>query len=457
MSGLNTAMNTSMSALFAAQVGMATTGHNIANANTLGYCRQQMMTSPRRPQVLPWGSIGRGVNIDSIRRVQDEFLAKNLRVQTSRLSSYETVDSALSEVESILGSMDTDRIGSALTDFFSAWNDLSQASVQADLKYNVVAMAENLVKVMHSIDASLTDLEENIELSIQNEVANLNGLLTEVGNLNEQIMSAEVGGQPANDLRDRRDALLLKISELAEISTVEREDGSVDVIMAGRTLVGRGSVTLFEAVVRRTEDGNSESVIVTMGSRREVALAAGRLRGLVESKDVHLDKVREDLNAVVCKLVDEVNALHTQGRTTQSGGLAFFSGDTLYNFALNPALADSPSLVATGRTSAESDNDIALAIANLMNETADESGDETVGEVYRTTLIGVASKRASFKFMVENQQNMVNSLRAKTASISGVSLDEEAANLMEYQNTYTAAARVITVVQEMYDTLLNMV
>jgi len=457
MSGLNTAMNTSMSALFAAQVGMSTTGHNIANANTEGYSRQQMMTSARRPQVLPWGSIGRGVNIDGIRRVQDEFLTKNLRVQTSRLASYETVDSALYEVEGILGSMDNDRIGDALTDFFSAWNDLSQASVQGDLKYNVVAMAENLVTVMHSIDASLSDLEENIELSIENEVSNLNGLLTEIGNLNEQIMSAEVGGQPANDLRDRRDTLLLKTSELAEISTVEREDGSVDVIMGGRTLVARGSVTLFEAVERRSEDGSSESLIVTMGSRREVALSAGRLRGLVESKDVHVEKVREDLNAVVRKLVDEVNALHTQGRTPQSGGLAFFTGDTLHTFELNHALVDSPSLVATGRTTAESDNDIALAIANLMNESADESGTETVGEVYRTTLIGIASKRASFDFMVDSQQNMVNSLEAKSASISGVSLDEEAANLMIYQNSYTAAARVITVVQEMYDTMLNMV
>jgi flagellar hook-associated protein 1 FlgK len=457
MSGLNTAMDTSLSALFAAQVGMSTTGHNIANANSAGYSRQQVMTSPRRPVVMPWGSIGRGIDIDSIRRVQDEFLAKNLRVQVSRLSSYAAVDSALAEVEGILGSVDNDQIGSALTDFFSAWNSLSQASIQDDLKANVVTMAQNLAQVMHSIDDSLTDLEENIELSLQGEVANLNSMLTEVGNLNEQIMGAETSGQPANDLRDRRDNLMLQISDLAEVTTVERGDGSLDVILAGRTVVARGSVTHFETIERRSGDGGSQSVIVTMGTNRDVALPPGKLQGLLESRDVHVDQVRDSLNEVARKLIDEVNALHNQGRTTQSGGLAFFTGDSLHTIDVNPALVDRPSLVATGRTSAESDNDLALAIANLMNESVDGANAETVGDVYRGTLIGVASKRASFQFMVDNQQNMVESLEAKVASVSGVSLDEEGANMMKYQNTYTAAARVITVVQDMYDTLLNMV
>lgn len=457
MSGLSTAMNTSLSALFAAQVGMSTTGHNIANANSPGFSRQQVMTSPRQPVVMPWGAIGRGIDIDNIRRVQDEFLAKNLRVQTSRMTSYEAVDSALAEVEGILGSVDNDQIGSAMTNFFGAWNDLSQASIQADLKDNVVTMAQNLVRVMHSIDDSLTDLERNIEESLQGEIASLNSMLTEVGRLNEQIMSAEVGGQTANDMRDRRDSLLLEISTLAEVTALEREDGSVDVILAGRTVVARDSVTLFETIERRTGDGGAEAVIVTMGTNREVALPPGKLQGMLEARDIHVDQVRESLNDVADKLIREVNSLHNQGRTSQSSGLSFFTGDSLHTIDVNPALAERPSLVATGRTSAESDNDLALAIANLMNESADGTGAETVGDAYRSTLIGVASKRASFEFIVENQQNMVDSLEAKMASVSGVSLDEEGANMMKYQNSYTAAARVITVVQGMYDTLLNMV
>jgi flagellar hook-associated protein 1 FlgK len=181
------------------------------------------------------------------------------------------------------------------------------------------------------------------------------------------------------------------------------------------------------------------------------------MRGLLESRDIHLAEARTALDEVAAKLVADVNALHTQGRTLQSSGLVFFTGDSLHTIDVNPALLDRPELVATGRTSAESDNGLALAIANLMSEGAGGPGDETVGDVYRQTLIGVASKRASFQFMVENQQNMVATLEAKMASVSGVSLDEEGANMIKYQNTYSAAARVITTVQEMYDTLLNMV
>ena len=190
MSGLRTAMDTSLSALFAAQVGMATTGHNIANANLRGYSRQQVMTSARRPQVLPWGSIGQGVNVDTIRRVQDEFLARNMRNQSTKLEAYTTVDAALAEVESIMGSVDNDQVGTALDKFFAAWNSLAQPPVNDDLKENVVQMAQSLVRVFHSIDAGLTDLARDIEDSLQAEVQNLNTYLTEVGRLNQQIMAA---------------------------------------------------------------------------------------------------------------------------------------------------------------------------------------------------------------------------------------------------------------------------
>ena len=118
MPGLNSIMDTSLSALFAAQTGLATVGHNIANANTPGYSRQEVNFAARRPDILPYGAIGRGVEIDGIRRIQDDFLVNNLRVQTSRLESYSAVDSALYEMEAILGSVDNDHLGNALNNFF---------------------------------------------------------------------------------------------------------------------------------------------------------------------------------------------------------------------------------------------------------------------------------------------------------------------------------------------------
>ena len=121
MPGLNSIMDSSLSALFAAQAGLATTGHNIANANTPGYSRQEVMYAARRPSILPYGAIGRGVEIQGIRRIQDDFLLNNLRVQQSRLESYTATDTALYEIEAILGSVENDHLGTALNNFFNSF------------------------------------------------------------------------------------------------------------------------------------------------------------------------------------------------------------------------------------------------------------------------------------------------------------------------------------------------
>ena len=456
MPGLNSIMDASLSALFAAQAGMATTGHNIANANTPGFSRQDVTFAARRPDILPYGALGRGVEIQGIRRMQDEFLLNNLRVQSSRLSSYASVDTALYEVEAILGSVDNDHLGNAMNEFFAAWNTLATPPFAESNKYNVVAQAESLVRDFHAINDSLDDLEANIEDNIQLEIGGLNSLLTSVAEMNEQIMAAESNGEPANDLRDQRDLLINQISEIAEVSVLERDDGTKDIILAGRTLVARGSVTHFESNYVKTANGY-KMTIVTQGHSNAVNLSPGRLEGLMNSRDVHIQQTRDNLDAVARQLIREVNELHVQGRTSGSSGLAFFSGDSMHTIGVSEAIQANNLLVAAGRTTDEGDNTIAEAIAHLANESVDGPGEITIGDQYRSLLPTVASQRSSFEFLVENQQNVVESLKTKMASVSGVSLDEEGANMVRYQNSYNAAAKIISTVQEMYDTLMNMV
>jgi flagellar hook-associated protein 1 FlgK len=456
MSGLNAIMDNSLSALLAAQAGLATSGHNIANAQTPGYNRQDVIFGARRPEILAYGAIGRGVEVLGIRRIQDEFLLGNLRAQTSRLHSYAAVDTALYDIEGILGSVDNDHLGDALNNFFAAWNDLAQPPANASLKINVVAKAETLVADFRAIDEALGRLETDLEKRIQVEIENLNRLLEDVGELNRQVMAAEAGGQPANDLRDQRDLKITQLSELAEISVLERDDGSKDIVLAGRTMVARDRVTRFEGIYR--PDGDSYSfAVVTEGNQQDVGLSPGLLEGLLTARDTHVHRAREQLDAVARQLISEVNELHTQGLTAGGRGVMFFTGDSMHTISINEALITNENLVATGRTGTAADNDIALAIADLGRSSLQGSVRKSIGESYRAVVTDVAGQRGSFEFMVENQQSVVASLSARMASVSGVSLDEEGANLVRYQNSYNAAAKVIATVQEMYDTLLNIV
>lgn len=456
MPGLNSIMDASLSALFAAQAGMATTSHNISNANTPGYSRQDVTFAARRPDILSYGAIGRGVEVQGVRRIQDEFLLNNYRIQKSRLASYSSVDSALYEVEAILGSVDNDHLGTALNEFFNSWNTLATPPFEESNKYDVVAKAESLVRDFHAINDSLDDLDDNIENNIQLEITELNQLLTGVADMNQQIMAAEANGEPANDLRDQRDTLINGISDIAEVSVLERDDGTKDIILAGRTLVARDSVTLFQSDYVRTDSGY-QMTIVTQGHPTVVDLSAGKLEGLMSSRDTHVADVRESLDKVAMQLITEVNSIHVDGRTNNSSGLTFFSGDSMHTIEVNQAILSNNMLVAAGRTTADGDNTVAEEIANLINLSVDGDGAETITDKYRSMLTTVASKRNSFEFLVENQQNVVASLETKMASVSGVSLDEEGANMVRYQNSYNAAAKVISTVQEMYDTLMNMV
>jgi len=456
MSGLNSIMDNSLSALLAAQAGLATSGHNIANANTPGFNRQDVIFGTRRPEIMAYGAIGRGVEVMGIRRIQDEFLLGNMRSQTSRLHSYAAVDTALYDIEGIFGSVDNDHLGDALNNFFAAWNDLAQPAFNDSLKINVVAKAETLVADFHAIDEALRRLETDLEKRIQDETENLNRLLQDIGELNRQVMAAETNGHPANDLRDQRDLRINQLAELAEVSVLEREDGSKDIILAGRTMVARDRVTLFEGIYRPEGDGYSFAV-VTEGNQQDVALSPGRLEGLLAARAIHVSGVREQLNTVARQLIAEVNSLHTQGLVAGGQGMMFFTGDSMHTIGVNEALLNNENLVATGRTGAAGDNDIALAIADLGRSSLYGSDRKSVNESYRSVVTDVASSLGSFEFMVENQQSVVASLSARMASISGVSLDEEGANLVRYQNSYNAAAKVIATVQEMYDTLLSMV
>ena len=138
-------------------------------------------------------------------------------------------------------------------------------------------------------------------------------------------------------------------------------------------------------------------------------------------------------------------------------GVMFFTGDNMHTIGINDAILANENLVVTGDSGTSGDNALALAIADLGRASINGTHQRSVSESYRAVVTDVAGTLGSFEFMVENQQNVVSSLNARMASVSGVSLDEEGANLVRFQNSYNAAAKVIATVQEMYDTLLNIV
>jgi flagellar hook-associated protein 1 FlgK len=456
MSSLASIMDASLSGMLYARVAMQTVSHNIANANTPGFSRQDVLAAAKRPLQLAYGSLGRGVSVEQVRRLTDAFLLQKHRTQSSRMASYEQVDGALGEIEAIFGSVSNDHLGKSLTEFFNAWSDLAAPPINDSLKPYVVTKAQSLVTDLRSTDSSLRELERSLNDDLAREVANLNGLLAQVADLNRQILYVESSAAEANDLRDQRDVLIDEVSRLARVSVLERDDGTVDLIIRGRTVVTRGEAQALELRRDFGEAGETASIVTREGGV-PVELDEGKLQGLIEARQSQVTMARERLDELAGLLIARVNELHTQGRTAGSSGILFFTGDSAATIALNPAIATDYDLVATSRSGLEGDNDIARAIANLATQPLDGEGSLSLMDRYNALVVDLASERSSFQFLLENQRNVVETLTARIESVRGVSLDEEGANLVRFQNAYEASARVVTAATEMFDTLLNMI
>jgi flagellar hook-associated protein 1 FlgK len=450
--GLNRILDIGMSGLYAASAALQTSSHNVANVDTAGFSRQAVTTGTRLPLSYSYGMLGGGADITSVRRLTDEFLVERLRGQTSTLQSDVQVDLTMQEIELVLGPASGNPIGTSLDTFFASWSELSSPPITDELRRDVLDKAELVSSQISGAAAGLADLESQMEQGLEGSVAALNQLLEGVSQLNGQILLAEGPGETANDLRDRRDYLMQEISQLTEVDTVTRGDGTLDVIIAGRTVVVRDSVDLLD-VSRNSETG---AVQVTAGNRDyAMDISGGEIGGLLTSISGELADTRAMLDDFAVELIDQVNAIHVQGRTAGGGGLMFFTGSDAASIGVNPQLESRPEMLATSRTGLAGDSDVAREIAALGAEAAGTSGSMGLSDRFSALITDVASSGSAARLKAESQAQTVDAISVRIESVRGVSLDEEAANMARYQNAYAASAKVVAAAQDMFDTILS--
>ncbi len=450
--GLNRILDIGMSGLYAASAALQTASHNVANVGTSGFSRQSVTTGTRMPLGNSYGLLGGGADITGIRRLTDEFLIGRLRGQTAHMQAQQQTDLTLQEIELVLGPAGDNPIGTALDTFFASWSELSSPPITDELRRDVLDKAALLAGQISGAAAGFQDLAVQMERRVNDSVGILNDLLRGVADLNGQIQLAEGPGEFANDLRDRRDYLLQEIAQLTEVEAVGRGDGTVDVIIAGRTVVVRDQVDELDV----SHDAETGVVQITAGNRNyPLGIQGGEIGGLISSLHAEVVNTQAMLDDFAAELIDRVNQVHVQGRTAGGSGLMFFTGTDAASIGVNPQLESRPDMLATSRTGLSGDNDIAREIAALGTETANSSIQNNLSELFGTLITDVAAAGASSRLKLESQQQTLDALTVRLESVRGVSLDEEAANMARYQNAYAASAKVIATAQDMFDTILS--
>ncbi|KQX69530.1 flagellar hook-associated protein FlgK [Angustibacter sp. Root456] len=456
-SGLSTALN----ALMAQRAGLTVTGQNIANANTAGYSRQRAeLAALGTPSQVGFNAsalidrVGSGVTVDSLRRLADVFVDARQRDAHANASYTQAQATAFSQIENILGEPSDTGLSKDLAAFWSSWQDLANApdSIPARqaVMSNATSVAGTLRRGRDALDAAYTDTRSHLD-TLATEV---NTTAQGVAALNDKIRIAGASGDPANELIDQRDQMVLRLSELVGARSTANDDGTVSLSVSGVTIVSSTKAYALQVADGTSIDSLSSAPLkLTWTNGAAATLTSGELGGLVDSLRSTYPDAAAGYDQVASTLGSTVNAIHATGQDLDgdsSAPGAFFTGTTASTLAV--AFTDPRKVraaVANPSGTPSLDSSIADQIGQLATST---TGADARWSAF-VAATGVAS--ASAQNQVTVHAAISQNADGARQSVSGVSLDEEMSNMLMYQRAYEGAGRMMTAIDQMLDTLIN--
>jgi len=530
-------MGSALSALTTYQRALATTSHNIANANTEGYSRQRVDLSTRVATQTGAGAIGSGVQVTAIRRSYDQFAVEQVRTNTSGLAREQTYGALATQVQNVVSDATTG-VNASFSRFFNAIQDVATDPSSLSARRVLLSEGSALTDRFRDIDSQLGEIDKDVNSRLRASVDEINGYAKRIADLNQAISSAagSMGGAQPNDLLDARDQALLGLNQLVKVSTVAQSDGTLNVFIgSGQSLVLGSNPQSLSITSNSYEPGKPEITVADGGVITDY-ISGGSLGGLLAFRDEVLTPMRNQVGLMAYAVASQMNDAQMAGRDlsgnagqpfftvpaasvqasgantgsgvvsasvsalsgltgdnyrvvadgsggfslyTQPGGVAVNAADvgldiTLSgsasagdSFLLRPvadvAAGLRVSLTAPGQIAAAGstgqfgvgDNSNALAMSAIEDKAALFGGTTSIANGVKNLISGLASTVRSAGIAEKSQQTLLDQAVARQQSVSGVNLDEEAADLMKYQQAYQAAAQIASTANTIFQTMLD--
>ncbi len=566
--GLNSALVIGRSGLLANQAAIEVTGNNLANIATPGYSRRSIELAPVRGQEIQHGIIiGRGVQIQQIRRHVNDALDARLRDAISNEAFSQASQELLGQIEALQNELTDTDLSSQLAEFFNAFSELANTPNDMALRTTVLQQSQSMATFLQNTRSQFLDAQSQLDETIDVAVTEANRLLDQIADLNHQIVTAGGGTQSAHSLRDQRDVALNELAQLLDISSVENSNGSVDVFVGSLPVVLNSENRGLE-IRRQTVDGQLNVDLILSGDPSVLNPTSGRLGALLNGrKGAYADAI-DAVDQIAHHLIFEVNRIHSQGQgidgfgeitsslrvadsamalndpelgmdelhhgsfqihltskstgqrvtssinvdldgidpandTTlnsltlaldavtnvsasvtgdgrleitsdvgdlqisfsddSSGVLAmlgintFFSGTDAGDIAVNPVVLENPSYIAAASDHILGDNHTALAIAGLRDQGLEALNGASLTDFWNQHVQDVAIQVSQARQQGAADAVVRENLENQRQAVSGVNADEEAINLLTYQRAYQGSARFISVVDELFQTLLSII
>jgi flagellar hook-associated protein 1 len=451
-------INTALTALYAQRRALDVAGQNIANANTEGYTRQRVdmqsqVGSMKATLYATTDGLGTGVKVSDVQRLRDDYLENRARSEHAN-SAYLTAQSAsYAAVENTFGEPNDTALQSQLGQMWDAWSDVANNPKDTAARSALLEQSSTVAEGLNDAHASLAGQWSNNRTTLAGYVNEVNTTAATVAQLNDSIVKAKASGVTVNELEDKRDAVVLHLSELTGATASKRANGAMDVFVGNSTLVSEFTTRNLEVSgAARLDDQNTDPLTLRWADTKTPAGAGGTMGAIADTMTTIIPKVSDALDAVARKLAATVNTAHSAAYSIDgTTGLDFFTsltGGPITAGTIKVGITD-PDKVAFASTTATLDHSVASALADAGNSSTGPDADyqAMIGE------LGVAAQASNQRNDI--QTNVTQQVDADREAESGVNLDEEMTNLLTYQRGYEAASRVLTTIDSMLDQLIN--
>ena len=448
MISLNSSLTIAAEALQAQDGAIGVTNNNISNVNTVGYSRQVVSLSA---EALANGG-DNGVSFNGYTSVRDQLLNLSINSKTSDSSSLEAQSTSLAQINSAFSGTTTG-IGAALSTFFSSLSSLSSTPSDSSVRQYVLSAASQLANAFHQGASALTGAQSDADKQVSSTVAQINQLTKQIASLNGEIATAQAAGQNGSgSLTDQRDQLTTQLAQLTGVAQTTTEAQPTLTTTNGSALVvGNKS---YDLQVSTGADG-LQHITDSSGTDITNSLTGGTLGGTLTLRDTTVPGLLTQLNTLATQFASAVNTAQAAGYdTTGAAGQPMFSVSGSNSSAgLAVVLPSASGIAASSDGSTGSSGNVSNLLAV---QTSNLPSGATPTDTYATFATAVGSAATSVSTSLTATQLSLQQLTAQQSSVSGVSVDEESTNLIRYQQAYTAAAHVISTVNDLFSIVMNM-
>ncbi len=459
MSGLTSILNIGNEALNTSQTELNTTAHNIANANTPGYTRQRVDTQAAIPVETPYGYLGTGVEVTGIQGVRNAYVNEQVTNLNSDLSQANINQQTLTSIGGIFNETATSTNGltAQLNAFFGAMQTLSQSPEDSGLRQNVLQAGINVATTFNSLNSQLQNVKYQVSQQIGSDVNQINTLAGTIASINKQLMANAGTSRNSSDLQDQMNNAISQLSNLVNVKVVTDSNGVMNVTAGGAVLVAAGSA--FKFSMTQTSSG------ITVGrsdSSVPATISSGELAGLMNSYDTQIPAYSSQLDTIASTFAKTINTFNNAGYTLSTNGKQatqggdFFQGTTAGTIQVSQNIISNLNNIAASSSGAPGDGQNAAAMGNVLNAPVMSNG-QSIINAYEALVNQVGTDSQTANNNVQTIQLQQNQMQAFQSSISGVSLNQELTNMIQYQHSFEAAAKVITTADAMYQTIIGMV